>query len=205
MPEYVTTKIAKAHYGVSSSTLRRWMDTNKIEAIRSPGGQRLYHLELKSDPSIAKASVIYVRVSSTKQRDDLERQKAYMLEQFPAFEVVSDIGSGLNFKRKGLLSLLERAKGGNIKQVVVASKDRLCRFGYEFLEWFFDSCDTEFVVLEHDDHSPESELGDDILSIVQVFCCRRNGRRRYARKTNAHAKDQAEPDHEAESAVASVQ
>ena len=72
--------------------------------------------------------VVFIRVSSPKQRDDLERQRQYMVARFPDYEVVEDIGSGINWKRRGLLSLLDRSLQGGLAEVVVASRDRLCRF-----------------------------------------------------------------------------
>jgi predicted site-specific integrase-resolvase len=124
-----------------------------------------------------------------------------MLEHYPGYTVISDVGSGINFKRKGLLSLLSKCKQGCIREVVVASRDRLCRFAFELLEWFFKEHNIQLKVHFDADQSPEQELGDDLLSIVQVFCCRRNGKRRYgeSRKRKAlprpsYAKDPPETD-----------
>jgi predicted site-specific integrase-resolvase len=129
-------------------------------------------------------SICYCRVSSLKQKQDLERQVGYMSNQYPGYHIVKDIGSGLNFKRPGLLSLLESAERGNLQQVVVSSKDRLCRFGFELFEWFFNKHNVKLVVLESIDKSPEQELADDVMSVMQVFNCRRNGRRRYSDKVS---------------------
>ena len=101
-----------------------------------------------------------------------------MLDQYPGHTVISDIGSGLKFKRKGLLSLLELCERGLVQEVVVASKDRLCRFGFDLVAWFFERQGVRLLVLEQDDKSPEAELAEDVLSVVQVFSCRWNGRRR---------------------------
>lgn len=129
-----------------------------------------------------------------------------MLERFPDHEVVTDVGSGINWKRPGLLSILERAQRGTVRQVVVASRDRLCRFAFELVEHVLKTGGAELLVLESDDQSPEQELSDDLMSIVQVFCCRRNGKRRYTRKAQggADAQDQAEPDAVAEGSVTQV-
>ena len=177
---YVTTREYQKLYGVSVITLRRWADSGKIESIRSPGNQRLYKVtEEKPRETPRKQRIVYIRVSSPKQKDDLERQRAYMAVRYPDHEIVSDIGSGINWKRKGLLAVLESALQGNVEEVVVASRDRLCRFAFELFEWIFQQTGAKLVVLEQTDQSPERELSDDLLSIVQIFCCRRNGKRRY--------------------------
>lgn len=102
-----------------------------------------------------------------------------MVAKFPGWNVVKDVGSGINFKRTGLLSILEQANRGEISQVAVASRDRLCRFAFELIEHFFRINNTKLMVLDHQESSAEQELSDDLMSIVQVFCCRRNGKRRY--------------------------
>ncbi len=107
-----------------------------------------------------------------------------MSDKFPGHRVIRDIGSGLNFKRKGLLSLLEQVKTGNIQQIVVASRDRLSRFGFDFFKWFCNSYGTEILVLDTSQGSKEQELTTDLLAILHVFSCRANGRRRYSSKTD---------------------
>ena len=191
---YVKGATFKKMFCVSTTALREWADTGKIDSIRTPGGIRLYKL-LESEHAMlanqdAGASVAYIRVSSAKQKDDLERQRAFMCARCPDHEIVADIGPGINWKRKGLLALLERAHNGGLKEVVVASRDRLCRFAFELLENVFQLHGVKLTVLESTDSSPEEELSDDLLSIVQIFCCRRNGRRRYGGKD---AKDQTQP------------
>jgi putative resolvase len=140
--------------------------------------------------SAERKTIVYARVSSPKQRADLERQRSFLLERYPDAEVVTDVGSGINWKRPGLLSVLERAHGGTIEQVVVASRDRLCRFAFELIDTFLKLCHTDLVVLDNTDHGPEQELSDDVLSIIQVFCCRRNGKRRYTRRGDQNAVDE---------------
>lgn len=194
---YVTSKEAKSVLGICSGTLRRYRKEGRIQAVKTPGGHYRWAIPTEfQSPSVIgqKRAVCYVRVSSAKQRDDLERQATYMSSKFPDREIIRDIGSGINFKRRGLLSLLERVKTGNIQEVAVASRDRLCRFAFELLEWYFKQYNVRLVVLDNNDQSPERELSDDLLSIVQVFCCRRNGRRRYKisdDETNDQDPDQA--------------
>lgn len=180
--------------GVKEGILRKWDSQGKIKTIRTPGGIRLFDIT-SVDASINLTAVkqkthpfaiFYSRVSSAKQNDDLNRQKQYIKDtcsdQYTRYQEITDIGSGINYKRPGLLRLLGLVKEGNVSHVVVASKDRLARFGYELIEWMYTSFGTKIVVLNNQDTTPEEELGTDLMSIVQVYCCRWNGRRRY--KTN---------------------
>lgn len=203
---YVPMREYQRFFKVSKSQLRLWADSDKIDTMRTPGGVRLYKLPTKVQQPAEQANIVYARVSSPKQRADLERQRTFLLERFPDHEVVTDVGSGINWKRPGLLSILERAQRGTVRQVVVASRDRLCRFAFELVEHVLKTGGAELLVLESDDQSPEQELSDDLMSIVQVFCCRRNGKRRYTRKAQggADAQDQAEPDAVAEGSVTQV-
>jgi len=102
-----------------------------------------------------------------------------MRELFPQYEIVQDIGSGLNFRRKGLTSLLERVLSGDVREVVVAHKDRLCRFGYELIEWLVTRNGGSILVLDNKNVSPQTELVTDLLSILHVFSCRMHGLRKY--------------------------
>jgi predicted site-specific integrase-resolvase len=135
-------------------------------------------------------TILYSRVSSSKQKDDLERQKQYLRDNLPNkyprtnLNDISDVGSGLNFKRQGLLQILGLVKEGEVSTIVVASRDRLARFGFELIEWLCKEFGTELLVLDTEDTTPETELGKDLMSIVQVYCCRWNGKRRYAKKEN---------------------
>lgn len=132
-----------------------------------------------------KTNLIYIRVSSHKQKDDLERQKEFAKKQFPNHKIISDIGSGLNFKRPGLKKLIKMVLSGDINQIVISSKDRLCRFGYDLIEWLCNENNTTILVLEkHQGMSKESEFVRDILSIIQVYACKWNGSRRYKSKEN---------------------
>jgi len=105
-----------------------------------------------------------------------------MLQQYPEAEIVKDIGSGLNYKRKGLKSILELAMRGEQPQVVVAHKDRLARhgrFGFELIEWIIQQSGGWIVVLKQTNFSPKPELTNDLLNILQVFSCRIHGLRNY--------------------------
>src|ERR1019366_4658459 len=203
---FVSVGTAASSFGVSTKTIRRWCDNGKSSYIWTPSNQRRIDITSKKvgkekvgivrnpDP-IFKKDVCYCRVSSAKQKDDLERQIAFMVDKFPGFSIYKDIGSGLNFKRRSLLLLLEQTEKGLIRSVTISSKDRLCRFAFELLEWIFKRNDVKLVVLDKEDTTPEQELTRDILAIMQVFSCRWNGKRRYKvieEKRNANNNEMSE-------------
>jgi len=141
MNEFVTTKEASKILGITPTTLRRMDKAKQIITIRTSGNKRLYnvqqyiHSQLSTqDNSSDKVSICYCRVSSNGQKDDLQRQVEYMQEKYPTHQIIKDIGSGLNYKRKGIKTILEYAHRGIIQEVVVTYKDRLCRFGFELFE-----------------------------------------------------------------------
>jgi predicted site-specific integrase-resolvase len=170
---------AAQHFGVHPQTIRVWTNDGTVKSIRTPTGQRRIVVEDKKDDKKENSiKAIYCRVSSAKQKDDLQRQIDYLKEKYPSYQIFKDIGSGINFQRKGLLTLLDMSLQGLVEEVVVTSRDRLCRFAFELLSWMFERQGTKLTVLEQTDESPECELSNDVLSIIQVFCCRRNGKRR---------------------------
>lgn len=179
---YEASRIACKKLGIHENTLRKWADDGKIDHIRTGSGQRRYDVDAFLRGRGASFTLCYCRVSSRKQRDDLARQVAFMQEKFPQAEIIEDIGSGLNFKRRGLCSLLERAMRGDKLKVVVAHRDRLCRFGFDLVRFVIERPGGEIVVLDDAKASPDKELVDDLLSIVHVFSCRLNGRRNYQNK-----------------------
>ena len=113
---------------VSKETLRLWAENGKIKTIKTDGGHRRYIYNEETNNKETKLKFIYTRVSSKKQQSDLERQIKYLQKLYPEYRIISDIGSGLNFNRKGLNKLLEAIITGTVAEVVVAHKDRLCRF-----------------------------------------------------------------------------
>ena len=182
--EFITTREAKKILQVSEDTLRRWADGNLVPSIRTPGGQRLYdireYVNKKCPEETIKEKICYCRVSSQGQKEDLQKQVQYMQEHFPEHRIIQDIGSGINFKRKGLRTILERSCQGLVSEVVVAYRDRLCRFAFELVEWFFQLNKVKLVVLNQSlDASEQSELAEDLLAIINVFNCRINGKRKY--------------------------
>lgn len=181
---WVSNKEACRLYSVSGNTLRSWADKGRVIYKRTPSNQRIYLINssntFASDTfNENKQNYLYARVSSSKQKDDLVRQSTFLQTKYPNHIIIKDIGSGLNYKRKGLLKLLELSCKGLVNEVVIYSKDRLCRFGYELIEWLFLQHNTKLVVLEQIDKSPEQEFSEDILSILQVFACHWNGKRKY--------------------------
>ncbi len=176
--KYVTPRKASEYLGVSISTLRRWDEEGKIKSIRTPGGQRRFCIE-EYEAANAKPTVLYARVSNPGQKDDLERQVKFLCSKYPEGELVQEIGSGLNFKRRKLLSILERIYQGDIGKLVVAYSDRLVRFGFPLIEWLCKQGKCELVVLNERKLSPEQELVEDILSILHCFSSRLYGLRKY--------------------------
>ena len=178
---YLPSCKAAARLGLHPQTLRRYARQGKIKFYRNSGGQRLYDVDAflrgEADPE----TVCYCRVSSAKQRGDLQRQVAQMRELFPEAQIVTDIAGGLNWKRKGLISILERLYRGDKLTIVVAHRDRLARFGFELIEWLAQQNGGSVLVLNQPDASPESELTQDLLSILHSFSCRMHGLRRYKR------------------------
>ena len=165
--------------GLHPQTLRRYANQGKIPHYRNSSGQRLYDVDAYLRGAAESTIVCYCRVSSAKQRADLSRQVAHMRERYPAAEIISDVGGGLNWKRRGLLSILERLHRGDKLQVVVAHRDRLARFGFELIEWLVQQNGGTVVVLNLSDASPESELTEYLLAILHTFSCRMHGLRRY--------------------------
>jgi predicted site-specific integrase-resolvase len=180
---YIPLRKAVEFLGLHPNTLRRYADEGKIKSIKNPAGQRLYDVEsyIRGD-SIRTPTICYCRVSSSKQRNDLDRQIAYMQSLYPEAEIIKDIGSGLNFKRKGLRSLLDRLLQGNKFILVVACRDRLARFGFELVQYMVEQNGGQIVVLDKTVHCPQSELTQDLLSILHVFSCRMHGLRKYSKK-----------------------
>ena len=182
MPKYTPPSETAQYFGVCLHTLRRWERDGKIQAIRTPSGQRRYDIASYkgiSNDRTQRAIIAYARVSSRGQKADLDRQAAKLLELYPNAELITDIASGLNFKRTGLRAILGRVRQGNVEFIVVAHKDRLARFGFDLISWLCEQDRTKIVVLNQDGLSPERELVEDILAIVHVFSCRLYGLRKY--------------------------
>jgi len=174
--------------GVSITTLRRWEATGKLSAIHTAGGHRRYDLaKLKPEMFHAAAqaersTIAYARVSSHDQKDDLERQKQvlelYCARQGWTFELVSDLGSGMNYHKKGLRRLLSSIIDGKVGRVVITHKDRLLRFGAELVFAICEAKAVEMVILNQgEDGTFEEDLAKDVLEIITVFSARLYGSR----------------------------
>lgn len=172
--KYIKGKEACEILGISHNTLRKMADSGRIETIRI-SGQRRYNVAAYLGLQQQQSIICYCRVSSHKQCDDLARQVAFMQEKYPQATIVKDIGSGLNCKRKGLKTILERAMRGDKLKVVVAHQDRLARFGYELIRFIIESNGGKLVVLGENSLSPTEELTKDLLTIIQVFSGRMPG------------------------------
>jgi len=203
---YITAKRIRKDYDISTSCLRKWASKGQVEVRLLPGGKRLYkqadiYQILGENQHVPqKESIIYARVSSSHQKEDLERQIQELQRAYPNHRVISDIGSGLNFQKKGLQTLLELVFNRTVQEVVVAYKDRLCRIGFDLFETIFRSHQVRLLVQNQTLGGRQEELDEDLLSIVNVFVAKNNGRR----SANNRKRRREEQDGESEkSAVAS--
>jgi putative resolvase len=172
--------------GVSITTLRRWEVEGRLVPTRTSAGHRRYDLsKLKPEFSHihdSRKTIAYARVSSHDQKADLERQKQ-VLELYCAkhgwvFEVITDLGSGMNYHKKGLKRLLNDILTGKIARLVIAHKDRLLRFGAELIFALCEAKNVEVVVVNQgQDTTFEEDLAKDVLEIITVFSARLYGSR----------------------------
>ena len=188
--EYVSSQEACKLFQVSISTLRRWDNEGKIDTYRTAGKQRRYCTQLLTKTNntitndVQKQKICYCRVSSTHQKNDLQRQKEYLKSKYPDYRIIQDIGSGINWKRSGLKTILELAMQKKLETVVVAHRDRLCRFAFELIQWILEKNEVKLVVLNESICSTEQELAEDLLSIIHVFSCKQMGKRWYKKEDN---------------------
>ena len=183
---YVPPKDAAKILGVHWQTLRNWDKAGLIQTIRSEGGKRFYNVKkYMEDNGIKqkkchKRNICYCRVSSISQKSDLENQIAYMKNKYPSYDIITDIGSGINFNRNGLNKIIKYALDGEINEVVVAYKDRLARFGFELIDTIIkESSNGKITIINSYDNSPQEELTKDLVSIINVFSAKLNGMRKY--------------------------
>lgn len=177
--------------GVSVGTLRRWDREGRLRpTLRTQGGHRRYG-EPSPTGAGSEATVVYARVSCHDQKDDLERQRERLLAHarergWTDVEVIEDVGSGLNFHKRGLLRLLARVLTGGIGRLVIEHRDRLSRFGAELIFAICALRGVEVVVTEQGmPASFESGLAHDVLEIITVFSARLYGARSARRKATA--------------------
>lgn len=178
----VPSRIAATKLGLHPHTLRKYFDEGLIKGAKNPAGQRYYDVDSYLTNLLDKPLVIcYARVSSRKQSEDLTRQVDFLKSVYPHSEIITDVGSGLNFKRKGLQTLLDRLLAGDKFTLVISHRDRLCRFGFELFQYLFLKNGGTIVVLNNTQTSPEQELTQDLLSILHIFSCRVYGLRKYSK------------------------
>jgi excisionase family DNA binding protein len=195
MNTYISVGQAAKRLGVSIPTLRRWDAEGKLIAERTPSGHRRYlasdvstfnPLGIKTE-SLTRPTVAYARVSSGDQKKDLERQvkvlEMYCAAQGWQYEIISDLGSGMNYRKKGLCDLLGRIVDDKIGRLVLTHKDRLLRFGAELVFSICEAKNVEIVIINQGgERSFEEELAADVLEIVTVFSARMYGARSHKNK-----------------------
>ena len=188
---FVSPSEASKFYQVTEETLRDWSKKNLIDFIKTKGGHRRYKIDTDDGKRI-----IYARVSSKKQEGDLKRQITYLQKTYPDYEVFSDIGSGLNFKRPKFKWILEQVFEGNVDEVVVSTADRFSRYGTEeFFRWIFSKFGATLTICRNTkSKSSNEELADDLLAIITVFTAKYHGQRSYSNAENSLL-----PDSESES------
>ena len=187
MSKYYSINEFSKILGVSAQTLRNWDNNGKLHPHHtSSNGYRYYSHEqlnqvMNIKPNLNRKIIGYCRVSSHKQKDDLERQienmRIYLLSQGKPFEIISDIGSGINYKKKGLKQLLKLITQNKVEKVVVLYKDRLLRFGFELIEYIASLYNCEIEIIDTTKKSEQQELVEDLVQIITVFSCKLQGKR----------------------------
>ena len=189
---------------ITVQTLRNWEKKGKIKSVRSAGGHRKFedteiNRVLGKTETQSRKTLVYARVSTPSRKDDLNRQKE-VLEMFCiargwVYITVTDIGSGLNYRKKGLLELIELIETNRINRLVLNYRDRLLRFGNDII---FEMCryhDVEVVVItENEDQTYEQELTEDVLAVITIFSARLYGSRSHKNKQVLDASKALFPD-----------
>ena len=173
--------------------MQRWDRDGILKANRTPTDRRYYtydqYLQFKGiqTENDIRDTVIYARVSTRNQKDDLQNQVDF-LKQFCnakgmiVNQCIEEFGSGLNYHRKKWNKLLDDIMGNRIKTIVITNKDRFIRFGYDWFEQFCEKFNTEIIIVNNETLSPNEELVQDIISILHVFSCRLYGLRKYKKQ-----------------------
>ena len=189
--------------GKTAQTLRDWDKKGEFKPHHvTPSGYRYYSQEqlnnflgIKGKTKLKKI-IGYCRVSSHKQKDDLERQienvRIYMIARGYQFEVISDIGSGINYNKRGLNQLLDMITNSEVEKIVILYKDRLLRFGYELVENLCNKYGTIIEIIDNTERTEEQEVVEDLIQIITVFSCRLEGKR--ANKAKKMIKELLEDD-----------
>ena len=187
MGKYYSINAFSKILGVSAQTLRNWDNNGKLHPHHTSGnGYRYYSNEqlnqvMNIKPNLKRIVIGYCRVSSNKQKDDLQRQidnmTLYLTAQGKPFEIISDIGSGINYKKKGLKELIKRISQSNVEKVVVLYKDRLLRFGFgfELVEYIASLYNCDIEIIDNTEKSEQQELVEDLAQIIKAFSYRLQG------------------------------
>ena len=187
--KYYSSKDVTKILGVTAQTLRNWDKEGKLKpSYTKSNGYRYYSEDVilsytqerktKKDVNV----VLYARVSSKKQQDDLERQisnlKEYAKDKYEKYDVISDIGSGINYEKPGLKKLIEMINKKQVDVIVVLYKDRLLRYGFELVEYFAKLNNVKIEVIDKKDKNQDQELVEDLVQIITVFSCKLQGKRK---------------------------
>lgn len=188
--KYYSSKTVTQILGVTAQTLRNWDKEGKLKPtyVKS-NGYRYYSEEAilsytQERKTKKNLNVIgYARVSSKKQVDDLERQvnnlKEYISSKYDSFDIITDIGSGINYNKPGLLRLIEKINKKEADVIVVLYKDRLLRFGFELVEHFAKLNNVKIEIIDNNlDKTQDQELVEDLVQIITVFSCKLQGKRK---------------------------
>lgn len=178
---------------VSVITLQRWDNEGKLNAFRTPTNRRYYTYEQYLEyigvhkETDDRKIVIYTRVSTSNQKDDLKNQVEFLRQYANAKgiivdEVIEDYGSGLNYNRKKWNRLIDSCMTNEISTIIITHKDRFIRFGYDWFERFLAKFNVDIIVVNNESLSPQEELVQDIISILHIFSCRIYGLRKYKKK-----------------------
>ena len=174
--------------GVTTKTLRIWEAKGKIKSERTVGNHRRYNLsDLLKNKNDGSLTVAYARVSSYDQKEDLERQvlvlEAYCSQKSWSHEIIQDLGSGMNYRKKGLIRLIKLICTNQVERLVISHKDRLLRFGSDLIFMLCEHFGTEVVIINKSSESTfEEDLSKDIIEIITVFSARLYGSRSHKNK-----------------------
>jgi putative resolvase len=184
----LSIKEASDLLGVTTTTLRNWEKEGKIKSTRTEGGHRRYQVqELLGSRKESALTLAYARVSSHDQKSDLKLQEivleSYCAEKGFDFEIISDLGSGLNYKKKGLIRLIKLICSNQVDRLVITHKDRLLRFGSELIFSLCEHFGVEVIIINKSEESTfEEDLANDVLEIITVFSARLYGSRSHKNK-----------------------
>ena len=187
--KYYSSKTVTQILGVTAQTLRNWDKEGKLKPsyVKSNGYRYYSEDSILSYTQERKTKKIlnvigYARVSSKKQSDDLERQvhnlKKYLDSKYSDYEIITDIGSGINYTKPGLKKLIEKINKKEVDLIVVLYKDRLLRFGFELVEYFAELNNVKIEVLDKIDKNQDQEFVEDLVQIITVFSCKIQGKRK---------------------------